>query len=314
MNLPTSSHRCFGLGLLVAFGFATSVHAQTFLMMPDSTNNRIALFSTVDGSLVNSNLFGLGGGTPIHAMQVGQEIWVSEQIGDRVSRWSLTGSALGQIGGGATGALDNIRGMGLNNGIVYVTNDGTGNGATADSLARYDVSGNSLGVLTLSGTTSPFGVLFHQGNMLVSSSAANDDIHRYTMAGGSLGTFHNSTSLNFAEQMDFALNGDILVAGFSSNNVVRLNAATGAFISSFTASGARGVRQLSNGNILWTSGAGVFVFDVNLLTSTSVYSGGGRYLDFVTFNPVPEPGTIGLILGAGFFAFLRARRSDNAGR
>lgn len=292
---------------LLLLGFAAPASAQTFLMMPDSTNNRIALFSTADGSLVNSNYFGLGGGTPIHAMQVGDEIWVSEQIGDRISRWSLTGSALGQIGGGATGGLDNIRGMGLNNGIVYVTNDGTGNGATADSLARYDISGNSLGVLTLSGTTGPFGVLFHQGNMLVSSSAATDDIHRYDFNGASLGTFHNSTSLNFAEQMDFALNGDILVAGFSSNNIVRLDPNTGALISSFTASGARGVRQLSNGNILWTSGTGVFVFDVNSLTSTSVYTGGGRYLDFVTFNPVPEPGAIVLIAVGMLMMTLRRR-------
>jgi hypothetical protein len=298
--------RCAFVPLLL-LGFAAPASAQTFLMMPDSTNNRIALFSTVDGSLVNANYFGLGGGTPIHAMQVGQEIWVSEQLGDRISRWSLTGSALGQIGGGAGGGLDNIRGMGLNNGTVYVTNDGTGNGATGDSLARYDVSGNSLGVLTLSGTTSPFGMLFHQGNMLVSSSSANDDIHRYTLAGSSLGTFHNTTSLNFAEQMDFALNGDILVAGFSSNNIVRLDPNTGALISSFTASGARGVRQLSNGNILWTSGTGVFVFDVNSLTSTSVYTGGGRYLDFVTFNPVPEPGAIVLIAVGMLMMTLRRR-------
>jgi len=103
--------------------------------------------------------------------------------------------------------------------------------------------------------------------MLVSSSAANDDIHRFTLAGASLGTFHNSTSLNFVQQMAYATNGDVLAAGFSSNNVVQLEITTGVVVGSFAASGARGVFQLGNGNILWSNSAGVHVFDV--ITSTS---------------------------------------------
>lgn len=279
---------------------ATALSFSQYLMMPDSTNNRMVLFNANTGAVVNSNYFGLAAGTPVHAMQVGNEIWVSEQIGDRVSRWSLNGTALGAI----TGGLDNIRGMGLIGNTVYVTNAGTGNGAPGAAVVMYDTTGASQGFFATPNAPSPFGILAHQGGMLVSSSSANDDVHRYTLAGASAGTFHNSASLNFGEQMDHDVNGNVLVAGFSSNNIVRLDPNTGALLSSFTAAGARGVHQLGNGNIMWTSGAGAFVFDVNTGLSTQVYTGGGRYLDLVA---VPEPATMTAV-GLGVAALLRRRK------
>ena len=252
--------------------------AQQYVMMPDSTNNRIVLFDPNDGSVVNPALFPLAGGTTVHALQVGNEIWVSEQVGDRVSRWALDGTSLGAL----TGGMDNIRGMGLINGTLYVTNAGTQNGAPGAAIVMWSTTGSPLGFFSTStGATSPFGVLEYRGDMLVSSSNANDDIHKYSLTGTPLGTFHNTTSLNFAEQMWYAANGDILVAGFSSNNIVRLNPDVGTLISSFPASGARGVFQLLNGNIMWTNGSGAHVYNVSTGTSSLVYAGGGRYLDWL---------------------------------
>jgi len=279
---------------------ATAAAFGQYVIMPDSTNNRMVLFNPTDGSVVNSNYFALAGGTTVHAMQVGNEIWVSEQIGDRVSRWSLNGTALGAI----TGGLDNIRGMGMVGNTVYVTNAGTANGAPGAAVVMYDTNGNPMGSFATPNAPSPFGILAHQGGLLVSSSSANDDIHRYTLAGTSAGTFHNSTALNFAEQMDFAPTGNILVAGFSTNNVVTLDANTGAVVNSFVASGARGVYQLGNGNVLWSNSAGVHVYDVSLGTSSQVYAGGGRYLQYAA---VPEPATMA-ILGGGLAVLLRRRR------
>ncbi len=272
-----------------------------YLMMPDSTNNRMVLFDPFDGSVVNSNYFPLAGGTPIHAIQVGNEIWLSEQIGDRVSRWDLVGNPLGSISGG----LDNVRGMGLVQNKVYVTNAGTNNGAPGNAVVIYDTLGNLSDTFSTVGLApSPFGILEHQGGILVSSSSANDDIHRFGLDGTPLGTFHNSTSLNFAEQMVYAANGDVLVAGFSTNNIARLNANDGSLITSFNAAGARGVWQLGNGNIMWTSGAGASIFDVNSGTNSLVYSGGGRYIDFVE---IPTPGVTSIMGLAGFVAVRRRR-------
>lgn len=291
----------FALASMAAF--AVAVANPQYVNMPDSTNNRLVLFDPTNGAVVNSNYFALAGGTPIHAVQVGNEIWVSEQVGDRVSRWSLTGTSLGSISGG----MDNIRGMALVGSTVYVTNAGTANGAPGGAIRMFSTTGNDLGDFSTTTTSSsPFAILGFRGGLLAASSAADDDIHRYSLAGASQGTFHNTTSLNFAQQMAIAANGDLLVAGFSSKNVVRLNPDTGSLISSFTASGARGVFQLGNGNILWSNGTGAHIYDVALGTSTQIYCGGGRHFGL---GAVPEPGTM-LALAAGLGLLGMKRRKS----
>jgi hypothetical protein len=275
----------------------------SFIMMPDSTNNRVVLFDPFNGSLVNSNYFGFtGGGTAVHALQVGSEIWISQQIGDRIDRFDLFGNSTGTI----TGGMDNIRGMQLVGGNVHVSNGGAGNGSPgANSVVTLDTSGANVGFFLTTGLApSPFHILEHQGGLLVSSSSGNNDVHYFDLSGASIGPFHNTTSLNFGEQMDHDHAGNVLVAGFSTNNVVTLNANTGALITSFAASGARGVYQLGNGNIMWTSGAGAFVFDVGSGASTQVYAGGGRFLDDLV---IPAPGGAALV-GLAFLAGARRRR------
>jgi hypothetical protein len=86
---------------------------------------------------------------------------------------------------------------------------------------------------------------------------------------------------------------------------VRLNASTGTVLATYTAAGARGVAQLGNGNVMWTSGAGAFVLDVGTGLSTQVYSGGGRYLEVLSV--VPEPAAV-LLWAAGLLAVLGAAR------
>lgn len=283
-----------GLAALVSVFAPRMAQAQQYLMMPDSTaaNFRMVLFDPETGALVNSNYFPFNGATnstPLHAMQVGGEIWVSEQVGDRVARYDLVGTYLGQIGGGAAGGLDNIRGMALAGNTVYVSNGGAGNGApSASSVVMFDTSGSPLGNFsTAAMAPSPFSILQHQGDLLVGSTTANNDIHRFTLAGSSIGPFFNGT-LAFIEQMDHATNGDVLAAVFTTGVIARLDPDTGALISSFTAAGARGVHQLGNGNIMWTSGGGAFVYDVVSGTSTNVYvTTGGRYIDVLTIGATP---------------------------
>ncbi|CAN5274835.1 hypothetical protein BH20VER2_BH20VER2_19610 [soil metagenome] len=292
--------------VFLASWFPAEVSAQGVILMPDSSvNNRLVAFNPMNGSVLTENMFALAGGTPLHAMQVGNEIWVSEQIGDRISRWSFTGTFLGEIGG-AGGGLDNVRGMALIGDTVYVTNSGTLNGAPGAAVVMYSTSGALLGSFATAGLApSPFGILAHQGGILVSSSSAGDDIHRFTLTGTSLGTFHNSTSLNFVQQLAFASNGSILAAGFSSNNIGFLDPNNGALLGSFTASGARGVYQLGNGNILWTNSAGTHIYDVTTSTSSLVYAGSGRYLQFA---PVPEPSTVAAFGVGALLLGLRAAR------
>lgn len=254
------------------------------LLMPDSINNGLVVFDPMDGAVLFAPLFGLAGGTPIHAITVGDEIWVSEQVGDRISRWSWQGDFLGAIG--ANGGLDNIRGMALLDGYVLVTNAGTANAAPGPALVLIGLDGTLLGHQPVATTSpSPFALLPRAQDLLVSSAQAGDDIHRYDAMLSSLGTFHDSGSLNFAQQMARGALGLVLVAGFSSNNVVMLDPSSGAVMAAFPAPGARGVAQLTNGNILWTNNSGAHVYDPLTQTSTLVYAGGGRHLSRVLTPP-----------------------------
>jgi hypothetical protein len=78
-------------------------------------------------------------------------------------------------------------------------------------------------------------------------------------------------------------------------------------------SGARGVFQLGNGNILWTNSAGAHIYDVGMGSSSLVYAGGGRYLQQV--SQIPEPSTIALwaaglaLVGARLRASQRRREA-----
>jgi subtilisin-like proprotein convertase family protein len=266
--------------------------SDAVVLMPDSTNNRLVSFSAVDGRVINSSVFPLTPSTtPLHAIQVGSEVWISEQVGDRVSRYDIDGNLLGAIGPTFLGGgLDNIRGMARIGNTIYVTNSGTNNGAPGPAVLRFNTSGDFLGATALSATSpSPYGLLELDGDVLVSSSSAGDDVHRYTLGLGSLGLFHDSTSVNFAQQMVRTDAGNVLCTAFSSSALVELDGATGALLASVPASSARGVSLLANGKLLWSNSSGAHVYDPEAASSTQIYTGGGRYLGLYESQPsVPQ--------------------------
>lgn len=272
---------------LAALGTAASAQV---LIMTNSTTDTLVSFDPLDGSVINASLFAIPNTVQVSAIDVNGEIWISEQTGDRIVRYDSAGNVLGQIGPTHSGGgLDNIRGMGFINGQIYVTNSGTQNGAPGNAVVIFDTAGNYVSHFNATGfAPSPFSVLAFQGDLLVASSSANDDVHRFDLAGNSIGTFHNSTSLNFAHQLAPASDGNVWCGGFSSNNVVKLDASTGAVLSSFTASGARGVFELGNGNVMWTNGTGAHVYDPNTNSSTMILAGSSYHLNLYGGAPPTE--------------------------
>lgn len=281
--------------LAIAAGMSASVSAlaQSYVMVVDSSATaRVMLFSPVDGSLVNANfIVEPAGGTPFafttpkNAIQVGNEIWVSDQVLDNITRFDLSGNFLGTYGGGATGGLDNIRGIAYINGSVYISNGGTGNGAPgANNVVVMNTAGSITG--NFPAAASPFDVFqLNSTDLLVSGSSNNPDVTRHDFAGALLGTWYNSAvagDLNFAQQITRRSNGNILIAGFTSNSIHQYDSAGVSLGSLFAASGARGVFELQNGDILWTASSGVHV--KNLITGGDVVvvAVGSQYADLLT--------------------------------
>ncbi|MBZ0171291.1 MAG: hypothetical protein K8E66_02830, partial [Phycisphaerales bacterium] len=204
--------------ILAVVGIAAVASAQTrtdpncILMVPESTNDRVMLFNSMDGSLITDNFIDLapyGASTPINAIQVGNEIWVSDQLADSIFRFSQDGSThLGTISGG----MDNIRGIEWVGNTVYVTNSGTGNGAPGDGIVTIDAGSatiNGFFVTGDSGAGDPFDVLDYFGNLLI-NDISGEDIDTHGTNGAFMSTFHDSDGVNgidFPEQMARTANG-----------------------------------------------------------------------------------------------------------
>ncbi len=280
------------------------------VMVPDSTNNRIMLFSGSDGSLINDNfidLSGAGAVTPINAVMIQNEIWVSDQLTDSIYRYTNDGTTLlGTI----TGAMDNIRGLALIGDTVYVTNGGTDNGA-AMGLVTIDVNTNTITGNFATGDTgagNPFDVLDYFGNILV-DDIDGDDIDTFSTGGSYLSTFVESDGVNgidFPEQMNATSMGNVLVGGFSAPDGIYEYDHNGNLVNHYDVGSTRGVFELENGNILFTNTDGVHVLDpVSGMITHSITGVSARYAECYTV--IPTPGSLGLLGLAGLAATRRRR-------
>ena len=275
-------------------GLALAGAAQAGLLTVDSTNDRVLLLNQFDGSVLDGNFIDLaaatGGAsaTPLQAMEVGSEIWVSDQLADRIFRFDRnTRSFLGDIGGG--GELNNIRGMEQVGNTVYV--------AMGSDSAAFDE-----GIITIDATsamitgqfngrdgadTSYFDVLSYNGELLVTNiDSGNDGIERYDTAGNFLGFFTQSDGENgfdFAQQMNVNSAGNILVGGFSPPSGVWevLSDGTLGGIVAGLDFGPRAAWELGNGEILWTNG--------NFLRTDGTIILEGSSFRFISDTTIPAP-------------------------
>lgn len=302
------------LAAAAAFGTVVADAHAVFVLGVDRTADRVSLYSGVDGSLVNNAFITDAASaatydfnTPIEAIQVGQEIWISDQISDAIFRFSLGGTYLSKITG-----LDDIRGISLVGNQVHAIVNGTTSNTSfpsvTRSLIRFDASGGFVNSFPLQGSSwdvVPFG-----NDLLISESDA-DGIYRYSAAGAVVATFTDtaSTGINFPQQMHVRYNGNILAAGFSG----ALNAGIYEFLADGTRQttyaggfGGRGILELLNGNYLFTKGDGVFVIDPAANTfGPAVLAGNMGFLNPLT--AIPEPASLSL-LALGSLALLRRAR------
>ena len=291
---------------------STTGVAGSFLMIPDSVSDRIVLFDAQDGSLVNDNFIdgsdetGLGiFSTPINAIQVNNEIWVSDQVADSIFRFDLQGNYIDLVNDndfdGDTDGVDGIRGMEFADGLVYVSNSRDGNDAPGDGevVVVFDTEGNNLGFFD---TGDPSDIKAYNGELLITDinrdSDGGEDIDRYSIDGIDstfLGTFVESdgeTGIDFPQQITLKeSNGNVLVGGFSRPGGIYEYDSQGNQVNFFNAEDGfanilRAGYELDNGNIIWSGGDGVVVTDPNTGEDIDIYTvnnqdfrPGARYIE-----------------------------------
>lgn len=264
-----------------------------FLLVPDSTNDRVMSFDPMTGDLLDANFIPSDPGnlgTPIHAIlsDAGDTILLSDQIGDVVHEYDIQGNYIGifaPAGGVNTAILDNVRGIALRgNGNLLVT---VGGGANDDAVAEFDTGGNYMGNFVANasgGLNSPFDVLL--GAEALVGGITSDAIHRYNVTTGAY--IADLTAINsFPEQLAFAGNGNVLAANFSGTQegIVEYMP-DGTLVGIYnppSLGGYRGVYELGNGNLLVTNGDGVHEIDrTGTLIESKITGVSARFIELIT--------------------------------
>ncbi len=301
--------------------------AQADLLIPNSSDDSIGLYSSVDGSVINANFIVDANdpstydfGTPKEAIQVGDEIYVSDQIRDAIFIFDLTGSYVGKIDSG----LDNVRGLAYepSNNTVYIANGGGNNGAPEDQIVTIDPTSRTITGSFGFGPPnfSPFDVSIYDGQLLVSDidggSLNSEGVDVFEFDGTyvsrliSVGTTDPDNGPDFPQQVSGKLSdSNILVAGFSPPAGVFEFDNDGDLVDVYAEGfGQRGVYELLNGNYIYTGGGpdGQGTYSLDPTTGALALLGAGN--QFIAPVVVPEPTTAGLLALAAV-GVLRRRRA-----
>ncbi|HSN53517.1 MAG TPA: hypothetical protein VLT32_02550 [Candidatus Sulfomarinibacteraceae bacterium] len=271
------------------------------LLIPDSTADTIMAFDPTTGNLINQNFIVDFGATPNFQTPIcailnhdATGILVSDQLSDVVFEFDLAGNYVGifaPAGGPNTAILDNIRGISLRaNGNLLVT---VGSGTNAGAIAEFDTSGAYVGNFIapgLGGITSPFDV-YYQPTAVMVNEITNDQVLEYDGSGGFVGVL--TPVNNFPEQITRAADGNYLVANFGGTQEgildIQPDGTVVAVYDPTVEGGYRGVYELPSGNLLVTTGVGVYEITravPSTIVETKITGVSARFVSY-TEEPVP---------------------------
>ncbi len=312
--------------VLAAAVAASAGVASADLLIPNSSNDTIGLYSSVDGSVINANFIVDANdaatydfGTPKEAIQVGNEIFVSDQLADAIFIFDLGGNYVDKIDSG----LDNVRGLAYepSNNTVYIANGGNANGAPEDQIVTIDPTSRSITGSFGFGPPnfSPFDVETYMGRLLVSDidggSLNSEGVDVFELDGTfvsrivSANTTDPDSGPDFPQQISAKISDDgFLVAGFSPPAGVFEYDSDGNLVATYADNfGQRGVFELLNGDYLYTGGGpdGQGTYAIDLATGGLTKVGDGN--QYISPVAIPEPATAA-VLGLSVLGMLRRRR------
>ena len=299
-NVLTLRFLIFGL-LAVFYGHAIIAQPQGEYIATVGENNdekKVILLDTEDGTIIYDNFINLASldvGTVKQVLKVNDELWISDQSKDKVYRFSMKGNYISAIG--ESGGLDNIRGMQIINGQVWLSNAGNNNGAPGNAVIQIDFDGEITGSFLVDG--SPWSFIPYNGDHVLitfsNSGSFSSQIAEYDLAGNYLSAWNIPAEINFIQQITEMSNGNYLASSFSNSTTgytsgVHQYDSDGNYLATIggTSGGsARGNIELGNGNILWTNNQGVNLANTSSGTSTVIFDGSFQFLERIMFSPPP---------------------------
>lgn len=283
-----------GLSVLALF-FSAHLRAQEVIAVINEPN--IVLLDPFDGSVINPSfidLSPLNQGQPKALVQVGEEIWISDQTADRIDRFDLSGNFLSTIDTG----LDNVKGLDVIGDEVWVTNAGSANGAPGAAIVRFDLQGNLLGNFATVGSS--FDVIDAGSGEVYISYIGNDTrIERRDYQGNNLGDLVSTGVVTFIQQMVLAPDANTVFAAVFSNNganiagLYEFSRVDGTIVDFWQEGSLRGVMPLGNGNFLLSAGTnyGVKILDPVSGNTTQLWPESSQYFARLNLSPCSTPPT-----------------------
>ncbi len=241
---------------------------EDVLLIPDWRTPRIMAFSRLDGALLDANFItSVQSRTsltvPKEAIRVLDEIWVSDQIENRIMRFTLDGRTfLGDFTNRARSGIENVRGFEAACGKVYVA---CGAGVHAGRVAVLDLLTGQTILATPTGSQ-PFDVQLARGELIVSDFSGSTLVRlNYD---GSLGDPMVNLAAGFGpQQVVRGTTERFLVTSYNTNppgQILELDA-SGAVARTHTVPERLLVaaHPLANGNILFTTRLGVYILQTD---------------------------------------------------
>ena len=244
------------------------------LLTPVTTSapRQVLAFDPEDGTLLDDDFIpttsAAGASHSVLVLPDNSGFIVSNQTTQVIRKFDLDGNDLGIFaprGGADTTILQNMRGMAWSpEGTLVVA---AASGGNANSLVEFDQDGNYLGTYVepgLDGMNGPWMPLFRDDDLLVSANGSSA-IHRFSRDGSTaLEPF--STRTGWPVQLSETEESTVLAALWSTSGGdlpigVHEFSAEGDLLWSQAIPGATnygGVHELENGNVLATTGQGVY--------------------------------------------------------
>ena len=229
------------------------------LLIPESTNDVVGMYDPYDGTYLGDLIVNDTTGiqynltTPINAIQGPDgDIYLSDQVSKAVFVFDTLGNYQYTYADTSDG-LNNVRGIDFRDDHLFVT---SGDEYVAEfdgphSFVRYFVQDSS----------DPFDILFlEDGRLLLSDiQGATDNVRLYDTSGTFL---YELFTVSFPEQIqvDYVLPGAFLNNAFSAGRITDFEL-DGTIVDTMSFTYGRGIYRLGNGNLLATSGSGVFEID-----------------------------------------------------